>query len=49
MINIKLTLEGDDWVATSPDFPSLSWISESELEAYEGLKQLILEIKKDFV
>lgn len=49
MITIKLKLENEEWIATSPEYPSLSWISESELEAYEGLKQLILEIKKDFV
>lgn len=49
MITIKIKLENDEWVATSPDFPSLSWVSESEIEAYEGLKQMILEIKKDFV
>ena len=46
---IKVIRYGDEYLATHPDFPSLSWISESELEAYEGLKQMILEIKKDFV
>lgn len=46
---IKVHQEGDEYIATHPDYPSLSWISESEIEAYEGLRQMILEIKKDFV
>ena len=49
MTLIKVIPYGDEYLATHPDYPSLSWISESEIEAYEGLKELILEIKKDFV
>jgi hypothetical protein len=36
-----------EWVATCPDFPSLSWLAPGPIQALAGLTKLIREFRRD--
>lgn len=40
--------EDQEYVATTPAWPSLSWLDEDEAKALVGLKRLVAEVEKDF-
>lgn len=44
---VKWSKEDGEFVATTPEFPSISWLDEDEGKAVEGLKALVSEIRKD--
>jgi predicted RNase H-like HicB family nuclease len=37
----------DEYVATCVEFPSLSWLNEDQVEALQGIKQLVCEVLDD--
>ncbi|WP_267625947.1 hypothetical protein [Gordonia sputi] len=39
--------EDQEWVATSPNFPSLSWLAATPDDAVRGLERLIDEVRHD--
>ena len=39
--------EGDDFIATCKEFPSLSWVAESEYDAIRGLESLLAEVRQE--
>jgi len=39
--------EDDEFVATCIEFPSLSWLAESQIEALSGLDSLVAEVIAD--
>lgn len=39
--------DGDEYVATCPEFPSLSWVDENEYDAIQGLQSLIDEVREE--
>jgi hypothetical protein len=39
--------EDQEYVATTPAWPSLSWLDADEVKALEGLKRLVAEVEKD--
>ena len=45
----RVTWSGEDaeFVATSPEFPSLSWLAPSQIDALTGLEDLINEVITD--
>jgi len=46
---IQKWLEDDQWVATTSEFPSLSWMSDSPDEAIKGLLVMIEEVREDLL
>jgi hypothetical protein len=36
--------EDKEFVGTCDEFPSLSWLSKSKVEAYDGIHKLVLQI-----
>jgi hypothetical protein len=40
--------EDNEYVATTPAWPSLSWLDTDKDKALEGLKKLVEEVSKDF-
>jgi len=45
--SINFSNEDREWVATSSEFPSLSWLASTPSEALAGLDRLIREVQKD--
>lgn len=45
--SVKWSEEDNEFVATTPEFPSLSWLDADEGVAVEGLKNLVAEVRKD--
>lgn len=43
MISVNWSNEDGEYVATSDDYPSLSWLAPDAEEAYRGLAVLIFE------
>lgn len=39
--------EDAEWVATSPEYPSLSWLAATPSKAIEGLHKLIADVEAD--
>lgn len=44
---IKWTAEDGEWVATSDQFPSLSYLAPGPIQALAGLTRLIREYRKE--
>lgn len=44
---VTWSAEDNEFVATCAEFPSLSWLSSSRIEAIEGLEQLLHEVIVD--
>ncbi|MGC4934403.1 hypothetical protein ACLQ3C_12050 [Gordonia sp. DT30] len=44
---VSYSNEDEEWVATSPSFPSLSWLADTPNDAVEGLAQLIGDVLTD--
>jgi hypothetical protein len=45
--SIHFSDEDQEWVATTSEFPSLSWLEESPVDALAGLVKLVAEIRED--
>lgn len=45
--NVRYSDEDQEWVATSPSYPSLSWLAESPEEAIQGLTRIIDDVEVD--
>jgi predicted HicB family RNase H-like nuclease len=44
---VTWSVEDDEFVATCTEFPSLSWLASSKIEAIKGLEQLLHEVIAD--
>lgn len=44
---VTWSVEDNEFVATCTEFPSLSWLAPSKIEALEGLEQLLHEVIAD--
>ncbi|MGV8966389.1 MAG: type II toxin-antitoxin system HicB family antitoxin [Cellulomonas sp.] len=44
---VTWSAEDDEYVATSPEFPSLSWLATTQEDALRGLRDLIAEVVHD--
>jgi hypothetical protein len=47
LITVVYSEADQEWVATTSEFPSLSWLDEEPFAALRGLKKLIAEIRED--
>lgn len=45
--SVSYSNEDQEWVATTPSFPSLSWLAATPEDAVKGLEMLIREVLKD--
>ncbi|AVI03668.1 HicB-like antitoxin [Gordonia phage Confidence] len=45
--SVSYSNEDQEWVATTPDFPSLSWLAAKPDEAIAGLARLIETVRDD--
>ncbi len=45
--SVSYSREDGEWVATSPSYPSLSWLAPSPEEAIRGMDELIAEVEAD--
>lgn len=43
MIKVEWSEEDQEWVATHPDYPSLSWLDEDPNAAKRGLRKLMAD------
>lgn len=46
--SVVWSAEDNEFVATTPSWPSLSWLDADKDKALEGLKRLVEEVSKDF-
>ncbi|WP_229401184.1 type II toxin-antitoxin system HicB family antitoxin [Micromonospora okii] len=46
---VTWSAEDDEFVATCAEFPSLSWLAPSQVEALQGLEVLLREVIADMV
>jgi predicted HicB family RNase H-like nuclease len=44
---VTWSVEDDEYVATCPEFPSLSWLATTQEDALRGLRDLIAEVVHD--
>ncbi|BCJ58933.1 type II toxin-antitoxin system HicB family antitoxin [Micromonospora endophytica] len=44
---VTWSVEDDEFVASCAEFPSLSWLAPSQLEALQGLQELLREVIAD--
>ncbi|HYO85779.1 MAG TPA: type II toxin-antitoxin system HicB family antitoxin [Dermatophilaceae bacterium] len=44
---VTWSVEDDEYVATCPEFPSLSWLADTQEDALHGLRDLIAEVVHD--
>ncbi|GIJ76072.1 Predicted nuclease of the RNAse H fold, HicB family [Micromonospora phaseoli] len=44
---VTWSAQDDEFVATCVEFPSLSWLASSQIEALQGLQALLLEVIAD--
>ncbi len=45
--SVRYSDEDNEWVATTPTYPSLSWLAGAPEEAVSGLQRLIDDVRKD--
>lgn len=45
--NVVWSVEDNEFVATTPSFPSLSWLDQDKEKAVAGLKAVVAEILND--
>lgn len=46
---VRWSVEDGEYVATCPEFPSLSWLAPTRAEALKGIEDLVLEVLSDGV
>jgi hypothetical protein len=46
-ITVRWSEPDQEWVATTSEFPSLSWLEEDPFEAEAGLRKLVVEVRAD--
>ncbi|MFF0718851.1 type II toxin-antitoxin system HicB family antitoxin [Verrucosispora sp. NA02020] len=44
---VTWSAQDDEFVATCAEFPSLSWLASSQIEALQGLQNLLLDVITD--
>ncbi|MEV6706281.1 type II toxin-antitoxin system HicB family antitoxin [Micromonospora wenchangensis] len=44
---VTWSAQDDEFVATCAEFPSLSWLAPSQIEALQGLRDLLCEVVAD--
>jgi predicted HicB family RNase H-like nuclease len=44
---VSWSADDDEYVATCAEFPSLSWLASSQIEALQGLEDLLTEVVAD--
>ena len=44
---VHYSIEDRQWVATTPEFRSLSWLADTESEAIAGLAHLVNQVQAD--
>jgi hypothetical protein len=45
---VTWSVEDDEFIATCIEFPSLSWLAESQADALQGLVDLVVDSMADF-
>lgn len=46
---VRWSDEDAEYVATCPDFPSLSWLAPTRAEALKGIEDMVMDVAADAV